>query len=336
MLHLLDAAQRSAEPRQLGSSHALTSSSQPGRAQGGRSAGASSARGRRDRREQLTLALVAQAQSFELDPADPAAVGRRPPAGIAQRQLEHGLDAVRPSSSFSWIWRSSQGVVPSRRSKAGTTRGGVRDPEVADDDARQPPRAVAAEEEDARLVGMAQRRERLRTPAHVLGGCGRAPRRAARRGARPRRRPRGRCARRRRPAAPARRRSGSARSGCPRCRARGRRSSPTPSGRPYGRSPRWTWRARAAAASSSRASGRCRARSRCRSARPRAGCRTPSRRPRVGGAAVPGPAAAPARGGPRAARAASPTPRSTSRSSCRGTGRGARTPTPGCRGRSSR
>ena len=55
-----------------------------------------------------------------------------------------------------------------------------------------------------------------------------------------------------------------------------------------------------------------------------------------GTAAAPDPAAAPGRTGPRAARAASPRRRSTSRTTFRGTGRAAGTPRPGCRARSSR
>ena len=67
----------------------------------------------------------------------------------------------------------------------------------------------------------------------------------------------------------------SARSGCPRCRARRRRSSRRPSGRRCGRWRRSRSRGRAAAASSSRGRARCRERSRCRSARPRAAGRAP-------------------------------------------------------------
>ena len=81
---------------------------------------------------------------------------------------------------------------------------------------------------------------------------------------------------------------------------------------------------------------RCRARQRRRSTRPRAAGRSPSRPRRAGAAAARAAEGARRPGGPGAARAASPTPRSRWRSSCQGRGRAARTPTPGCRGRSSR
>ena len=156
--------------------------------------------------EQLALLLVREAETDrgrrappsvhapERSTRDRAARARRPPRAAAlPRPRRRGAGAAATASSRAAArTRRRWSARPPPRRRRERRRG-------------QPPRAVAAEDEDTRLArdGAVRRRARERQ-ATTPGRCGRAPRRAARRGGRPRRRPRGTSARRRRRARAAR------------------------------------------------------------------------------------------------------------------------------------
>src|SRR5829696_8566886 len=112
--------------------------------------------------QELALVLVAKPERRELGAADPAAVRGRAPEPVAQGQLEHDLDPVR----LFVLLEPELAEQPGRRPQTPLERGHdlrrVRDPEPARDDPGQPPGPVAAEEEDARLLGVTERAERIR------------------------------------------------------------------------------------------------------------------------------------------------------------------------------
>ena len=152
------------------SSQPRTSSTQPGRAHGTRSSGTSF----RSRASRYAASSSRWPSSRSRSPsrsvaADPTPVRRRPPGGVPELQLEHGLDPLRVVV----LVEAELAQQPRRRAESPLEQRhdplGVRDPELAADDARQAPVPVAAKKEQAELLGMPERPERLRAPAHALG-----------------------------------------------------------------------------------------------------------------------------------------------------------------------
>ena len=293
LLHLLDAAYRAAEARGFGTDPLAHRRFPAGPRPGGppRRVSTVVAQVLRDR---LPL-VVSQPQPVEVVQARPAPVAWRCPL-LAQRELDGRLGGEPKLTD-----EERRRAEPFRERRHEPV--GFRGPNVpGEPHAGEPPLAVAAQEQHARLVGMLDDTREDGALVHQAGTM--RPRTSARPSARRTTSSPSSRNVRSLPSASAERLDAVSRQLDQRplaARAPGLRSSRRPSGRPRGSRRRSTWRARAAVASSSRGRARCRERSSCRSARLRAAGRVRSPPQRGDAAAAPALARVARPAGPRAA-----------------------------------